>query len=69
MKALFDTCVIIDVLHHREPFWQDAYNCFLAVANRQAEGCITAKAFTDICYLTHRQTPAEMMALIEKGLP
>lgn len=33
------------------------YNCFLAVANRQMEGYIPAKAFTDICYLTHRHPP------------
>lgn len=59
MKTLFDTCVVIDVLHHREPFWQDAYKCFLAVANQQTEGYVTAKAFTDICYLTHRQTHDE----------
>ncbi len=59
MKALFDTCVIIDVLQHREPFWQDSYAASLAVANRQIEGFITAKSFTDICYLTHRQTHDE----------
>ena len=59
MKALFDTCVIIDVLQHREPFWQDSYAASLAVANQQIKGFITAKSFTDICYLTHRQTHDE----------
>lgn len=56
MKILFDTCIAIDVLQHREPFWQDSYAAFLTVANRQAEGYLTAKSFTDIYYLTHRQT-------------
>ena len=59
MKLLFDTCVVLDVLLHREPFWQDSYAAFLAVANRRIEGYITAKSFTDICYLSHRQTHDE----------
>ena len=38
MRVLFDTCVAIDVLQHREPFWKDSYNAFLAIANRRAMG-------------------------------
>ena len=56
MRALFDTCVAVDVLQRREPFWKDAYAAFIAVANRRAQGFLTAKSLTDIYYLTHRQT-------------
>jgi len=56
MRVLIDTCVVIDVLQHREPFWEDSYHFFLSIANRHAEGFLTAKSFTDIYYLTHRVT-------------
>lgn len=56
MRALIDTCVIIDVLQNREPFAKNAQAVFLAAANNQYTGCITAKASTDIYYLMHRHT-------------
>lgn len=56
MRALIDTCVIIDVLQSREPFVSDAQKIFLLAANEQFVGCITAKSTTDIYYLTHRLT-------------
>ena len=56
MMALFDTCVIIDALQHREPFYKEAETLFLLVANRQVDGVITAKSATDIFYVTHRNT-------------
>jgi predicted nucleic acid-binding protein len=56
MRALIDTCVIIDVLQNREPFAKNAQDIFLSVANNQYIGCITAKSSTDIYYLTHRYT-------------
>lgn len=56
MRALIDTCVIIDALQNREPFSADAQTIFLAAANNQYVGCITAKSSTDIYYLTHRYT-------------
>lgn len=56
MRILLDTCVVIDVLQHREPFWKDSYGVFLAVANHHADGFLTAKSFTDLYYLTHRIT-------------
>ena len=33
MRALIDTCIIIDALQAREPFAEDAQQIFLAVAN------------------------------------
>ena len=38
MNVLIDTCVIIDVLQKREPFWEDAKDIFMAVANRKIRG-------------------------------
>ena len=53
MRAVIDTCVIVDALQSREPFCKDAQSIFLLCANRQFEGFLTAKAITDIYYLTH----------------
>ena len=54
MRALLDTCVLIDALQSREPFCKSAQTIFLAAASNQFIGCITAKSVTDIYYLTHR---------------
>lgn len=54
MRILIDTCVIIDVLQNREPFCRDAQQIFVAAANNQFVGFITAKSVTDIYYITHR---------------
>lgn len=56
MRALIDTCVVIDALQAREPFCRDAQQIFLAVANHRTVGFLTAKSATDIYYLTHRHT-------------
>ena len=56
MKAVIDTCVIVDALQNREPFCKEARSIFMFCANRQFEGFLTAKAITDIYYLSHRQT-------------
>ena len=59
MRAVVDTCVIVDALQSREPFCKMAQSIFLLCANRQFEGFLTAKAITDIYYLTHRQTHSD----------
>lgn len=56
---MIDTCVIVDALQSREPFCKEAQAIFLLCANRQFEGFLTAKAITDIYYLTHRQTHSD----------
>lgn len=56
MRALIDTCVIIDALQNREPFCESAKSIFLAVANKQLEGYISASSITDIYYIIHRST-------------
>lgn len=59
MRVLLDTCVIIDALQSRGPFCKDAQEIFLAAANRRFDGFLTAKAATDIYYLTHRITHSD----------
>ena len=56
MKALIDTCVVVDALQSREPFCKDAQDVFMLAANQHCEGFLTAKSVTDIYYFTQRQT-------------
>lgn len=56
MRALIDTCVVIDALQAREPFAEDARQIFLAVANKRVMGFLTVKSAADIYYITHRYT-------------
>ena len=59
MKALIDTCVIMDFLQNREPFAQDAKKIMQVAAMELFTGCITAKSATDIYYLIHRCTHSD----------
>ena len=59
MRVLFDTCVILDALQAREPFRAEAEKLFLMVANERISGYLSAKAVTDIYYLTHRLTHSD----------
>ena len=59
MRALIDTCVIIDALQARAPFAEAAQKIFIYSANQQFDGYITAKSVTDIYYLTHRLTHSD----------
>ncbi|MBP3895532.1 MAG: PIN domain-containing protein [Mogibacterium sp.] len=56
MRAIIDTCVIIDYLQCREPFFDDALSVAIASANREIEAYITANTITDIYYIIHRHT-------------
>lgn len=59
MRALLDTCVILDALQSREPFCEAAQQIFLAAANKHFMGFLTAKSATDIYYLLHRHTHSD----------
>ena len=59
MRALIDTCIIIDALQSREPFKDNAEKIFLLAANNSFDGFITAKSVTDIYYITHRLTHSD----------
>ena len=54
MKALLDTCVVVDFLQKRDPFAEDALRIFQYMAMNQFTGFITAKSATDLFYLSHR---------------
>lgn len=62
MRALIDTCIIIDALQSREPFKDNAEKIFLLAANNSFDGFITAKSVTDIYYITHRLTHSDQNA-------
>ena len=59
MRALIDTCIVIDALQNREVFFDDAQKIFLAVANKWFVGFLSAKSVTDIYYLTHHYTNSD----------
>jgi predicted nucleic acid-binding protein len=59
MKVVIDTCVVVDVLQNRKPFYLDGQMIFLLCVEQQFEGFLTAKSITDIYYLTHQQTHSE----------
>lgn len=59
MRALIDTCIVIDVLQNREYFCDDGQKIFLAAANKWFVGFLSAKSITDIYYLTHRYTHSD----------
>lgn len=59
MRALIDTCVIIDALQSRKDFCEDVQKIFLAAANNSYLGYISAKSATDIYYLTHHYTHSD----------
>ena len=56
MRALIDTCIIIDALQSRKEFEKEAQTIFISAANNAFIGYISAKAATDIYYLMHRYT-------------
>ena len=55
MKVLVDTNMIIDVLQNRQPWSEAGKKIFLAIANNQIMGCVTAKQIADIHYFSRKQ--------------
>lgn len=47
---MIDTCVVLDVLQKREPFWESAYEVLSLVVKQKVQGRIAAKSVTDIYY-------------------
>jgi len=54
MRVVYDTCVIIDALQDREPFYPVALKLILAAVGEQIIGLLTAKTLMDIHYLRKR---------------
>ena len=55
MRVLLDTCVVLDYLENREPFFDDALDLMISAANRDIDGCITANTTTDLFYIIHQK--------------
>ena len=53
---MIDTCIVVDALQKRESFFPEAESILLLCANLKFDGFLSAKAITDIYYLTHQQT-------------
>jgi len=51
MRIIVDTCIVIDAVQKRLPFYEDAKELFELVQNEKVEGCITVKALTDVHYV------------------
>lgn len=56
MRAVIDTCIIIDSLQKRQPFDENANTILFAAAENRFDGFLTAKSITDIYYLVHHFT-------------
>lgn len=59
MRVLLDTNVIVDVLQHRDPWFEDGQKIFYAIANKQIIGCITAKEAADLHFFSRKQFVGE----------
>ena len=54
MRIMIDTNVLLDVLIHREDFYDNSKKVLNLCENRDVEGFVSASAITDIFYLTHK---------------
>jgi len=54
MKVLVDTNVIIDILEHREPFFEDSYKVIQLGLQDKIEAFMSASAVTDVYYIINR---------------
>ncbi|MDR1870152.1 MAG: PIN domain-containing protein [Treponema sp.] len=55
MKLYFDTNIIIDILKHREPFFESSNKIFMLTAEEKIEGIVGTSSITDIYYLIRKQ--------------
>lgn len=54
MKVVIDTCIVIDVLQNREPFFEKSLSVLHSVSGGDRIGVLTAKSITDIYYLLRK---------------
>lgn len=55
MKLLIDTNVILDVLLHREVFFDNSFSVMQLVEKDNFEGYISASSITDIFYVVNKK--------------
>lgn len=58
-RVLIDLNVVLDVLMHRESFWEDAARIWALVEMQQVTGFIAGHSFTTLFYLYRRQAGQE----------
>jgi len=51
MKVIIDTNIIIDILQHREPYFQNSYRTILLGVQEKLETLLCASAVADIHYI------------------
>ena len=52
MKLMIDTNILLDVLIHRDPFYDDSKAVLKLCENHDVNGFVSASAITDIFYIT-----------------
>jgi predicted nucleic acid-binding protein len=55
MKVLIDTCVVLDVLLNRSPFYTNSRAVFELAEQKRITGCISASSITDIFYIVNKE--------------
>jgi predicted nucleic acid-binding protein len=55
-RVLIDLNVILDVLMHREPFWEDAAKVWALAETRQVTAFVAGHSITTLFYLYRRQS-------------
>ena len=56
MKVLIDTNIVIDILEHRLPFFQDSYRIIQLGLQGKLDALMSAGAVTDVYYIISRST-------------
>ena len=62
MKVLIDTNIVLDILEHREPFFQDSYRVFQLGLQGKLDTLMSAGAVTDVYYIINRSIGDANMA-------
>lgn len=62
MKALFDTCVVLDFLMNRDGFANDAEGILRKCVYQEMDGFLTAKSISDIFYVYRKSTKDATLA-------
>jgi predicted nucleic acid-binding protein len=68
MKAVIDTNIVLDILAHREPFFEQSQLVMQLVAEGKVEGSITANTITDIYYVLRKHLDNETLRTALRGL-
>ena len=54
MRVMIDTNILLDVLIHRDEFYEDSRAVLKLCENQAVQGFVTASAITDIFYITRK---------------